>query len=195
MLAIGSSFRALAAIATLLAAAVASCNSSSIKDCPSEPFAQGERCEGLELRTCLFIGSKCGRTTCTCKNDLGGFTWQCDVANCSCSCPCGFLVTTSCDALGCTKPEDSCPQDVIDERCGTVCAGLDDGGDGDVGDGGGDAVDGDIGDGGDAGDAGDAGDGGDAGDVGVGDGGDGGDGGDAGDAGDAAGDGPADGTG
>jgi hypothetical protein len=99
--------------------------------CPSS-FTAGESCL-FESQQCVFSTGACReveakRTVCTCKNEPGGFRWDCAIKFCSCTCPCGVLATASCDALDCSDAEDPCPENALpfcDQHCGE--AGVPDG--------------------------------------------------------------------
>jgi hypothetical protein len=84
--------------------------------CPAA-FAVGERCASERL-VCPYPGS-CG-TMCECRNQPGGFVWQCAITQCRCTCYCGRIAISSCETLGCAKQEDPCPA-VAKPFCDDIC--------------------------------------------------------------------------
>jgi hypothetical protein len=106
------------ALSLALLGAGCSCNEPAGSECPAV-FQIGEACTSLGM-VCPYPGAKCG-TSCTCKNEPGGFVWDCKVSNCSCTCPCGQVAIASCEALECAEQQDPCPASAA-AICGVICA-------------------------------------------------------------------------
>jgi hypothetical protein len=107
---------------------VTGCSGGDDDPCPSR-IQVGSSCE-LEDLTCPNPASKCG-FTCTCRNEPGGLTWDCEHALCSCTCPCGKITITSCEAVGCVnQPAEPCPVAAVEGACVVTCMEPDSGPDG-----------------------------------------------------------------
>lgn len=97
---------------------LAGCTCNSGNGCPAE-YTIGDQCK-VEGQVCPYPGTRCN-TTCTCKNEVGGFRWNCDVTMCACTCPCGKIAISTCETLQCAKAADPCPST---EEAQTLCARI-----------------------------------------------------------------------
>ena len=82
--------------------------------CPAS-YTVGDSCLAEGLR-CPYAGSMCG-LKCTCSNNL----WVCRTVWCECSCPCGRILSHSCELLECSaKATNTCPS-VASKHCEAIC--------------------------------------------------------------------------